>query len=131
MGELHIRVIDDIGTISLFYASFVVVNGAFIDAWKSTRSLSPTIIGKTLPTDIHYEKIKLIRQGDVFESYYLDAFPGEWTWLNTQTIHLKDPVYAGLSVFSFVNGALTTAYLSEVELTQQQTSNVAEWELYQ
>ena len=60
---------------------------------------------------------KIERHGDNIDIYYTDPDTGAWVYYGTRKYTLRDPVYVGIGTWGGVDGAFTTGYFTDVELT--------------
>lgn len=90
-------------------------------------------------TDLDYDvtgrlkdqKLKIVRQGDEFQSFCTSPDTGEWMKINSQIISMVDPVYVGLGSKS-IDESVAKNYFTEVKLTRiDESSPVEDWDLYQ
>ncbi|MGI6454201.1 MAG: CotH kinase family protein [bacterium] len=77
----------------------------------------------------HRNRFRLTRQGDMFSTWYLDAFTDDWVELDRQQIPMPEVIHVGLAVTSHDDGNYAKGYFSEVRLTGGQVA-VQSWHLY-
>lgn len=77
------------------------------------------------------QKLKIVRKGDLFQSYHTNPETGGWVLIHSMTIHMVDPVYATIGAKTFTPSNKAQIFFSDVILESiKDTSHVQKWELY-
>ncbi len=74
-------------------------------------------------------RLRLVREGDEFSTYYFSTADNAWTYLDGQEVDLDDPIYVGLAVTSHEDGSYAEGIFTNVILKKAQTGT-ANWYLY-
>jgi|GEM_PF-804028 hypothetical protein len=84
--------------------------------WRSETGASAgsTASAARIDRSRHDGRLKLVRNGNRFQTFYFSVSGQNWTLLDEQTINMTDPIYVGLAVTSHDDGNLAEGIFSEV-----------------
>jgi hypothetical protein len=99
--------------------------------WRSGQgeSSGSTAGGSRIAQNRHDSRLRLVREGHTFTTYYFDVQMNGWSLLDSQTVVLSDPIYVGLAVTSHEDGSITRGIFTEVSLTTPFVS-VWDWRMF-
>jgi len=85
-----------------------------------------------IPSDLQDGLVEVVREGNVFTSYYYNRHTGERVKMDSRTIELTDPIHVCLASWSGSFKVYNVAHFSEVELTVfgERQSSAENWDLY-
>lgn len=81
-----------------------------------------------ISSDRHDGRIRIVRENDVFQSYFFDTAQSDWIQIDEVSIPMNSTVYVGLAVTSHEDGSLAEGVYRFVNL--QSSSPVVEWSLH-
>lgn len=98
--------------------------------WRTPREVSWETTPK-IPSDFQDGLVEVVREGNVFTSYYYDRNSGDRIEMDSRTIELTDPIHVLLASWSGSLLHYNVAHFSEVELVTESPSFIEEWEIYE
>ncbi len=106
------------------------VSGSIQYGWQESYTSSLFWDENYIQANSIEQRIKFIREGDQFQSYYKNTRTNEWILIEKKTIHMVDPVFVGFGSRTH-SGVVAKNYFSEVVLENIEThSSVELWEVY-
>lgn len=99
-------------------------DGQYSTQWRQiqddTNSKASTAADQRVTlAELNGGRLRFVRQGDQFSTYYLDSMTGDWVQVDSAyTFQLEDPFYLGFAVTAHDVGELATGKFSDVEILQ-------------
>ena len=114
-----------------YAARFQESNFQASSQWRTTKGASAgsTPSGDRISSLQHDNRLRLARKGDRFETYYFNVNNNQWTLLDSLTVPLTDPIYAGFAVTSHDDGNLAKGYFTQVQF-EGATVSIPQWRMY-
>ncbi|MDP8244401.1 MAG: CotH kinase family protein [Candidatus Hinthialibacter antarcticus] len=81
-----------------------------------------------VPSDRHDGRIRIVRENDIFQSFYFDTAQSDWVLIDEVSVPMSASIYVGLAVTSHEDGSLAEGVYRFVNL--QSDSPVMEWSLH-
>ncbi len=112
-----IGVFDSLDEGTSYYEGWVRSDTNAFALWKAVAEGAYDYTPEGVPFSQHEGRIGIIREGNLFCMYYVDAATGDHIIYNQHEIEASDPVYAVIGAWSGAYGGVTRATFSDVELT--------------
>lgn len=84
------------------------------------------IRGGFLPSRLHEGRVKVVRQGDRFSTYYYNTLIQDWLLHDSVHLKMEDPVYVGIGIWSDDLRESVIGYFSEIEFNKLDQENPME-----
>ncbi|MBZ0258223.1 hypothetical protein K8I31_19310, partial [bacterium] len=81
-----------------------------------------------IPSERHDGRIRIVRENDVFQSFYFDTQQSDWIMIDEVSIPMENEIYVGLAVTSHEDGSLAEGVYHSVHL--QYDAPVLDWALH-
>lgn len=83
-----------------------------------------------IASNLHDGRLRLVREDNLFSTYYFEIQRQAWTFLDSRTVQMNNPILVGLAVTSHQRGSLAEGEFSEVRFEQPEVP-VSEWAIFE
>jgi hypothetical protein len=81
-----------------------------------------------VPSNRHDGRLRIVRENDLFQSYYFDTVDAEWVLIDEVSIPMNSTIYVGFAVTSHEDGSLAEGVYRSVRL--EYDAPVSDWIMY-
>ncbi len=110
---------NDLSPESIHYDTLVRTDLQVDSQWRlQPGEDSQSTSSRLLPLEAQDGRLRIVRVGDLFQTWYFNIQDSEWQLYDSRTIEMEAPVFVGLAVTSHEEGSLSIGEFSNVEIEE-------------